>query len=456
MDEKYAVIKLAVEHSKLKVEREQFITSKSRQSIFIQINFRTNDWDNAQKTVIFNEEYIRTLDEENCCDIPVEAILEEGLLKIGVFGIDGDTRINTNQVCFKIFEGSYNEGIEPADITQSMYEQIMNAVNSKVSKTTTIAGIPLNKHITIGELQNAISDENHNFVTESEKRYWDSKSEFSGDYNDLINQPEIPSIEGLTTKKYVDDSVNTILSQDIPEQINAHNLSTNAHNDLFEQKVDKIDGKGLSTNDFTNEYKDKLNSALQEETDPTVPNWAKQPQKPVYTYDEIQGTPPEVDLSDYAKKQYVDDAIDAIPTPDVSGQINTHNISVDAHKSLFDEKVDKVEGKGLSSNDFTTLEKQKLESLKLINPVKKTEGMIQQVGIDEEGKLWTRYGTSSGGQQSDWDQEDEQELDFIKNKPKETTQDEIIRLLIETDMIAAIEDFDGKILADNDNKILIY
>lgn len=177
MDEKYAVIKLAVEHSKLKVEREQFITSKSRQSIFIQINFRTNDWDNVQKTVIFNDEYIRTLDEENCCDIPVEAILEEGLLKIGVFGIDGDTRINTNQVCFKIFEGSYNEGIEPADITQSMYEQIMSAINSKVSKTTTIAGLPLDRHITAEELEEVL---------------------------------QIPSMEGIATEEYVDNSIGQI------------------------------------------------------------------------------------------------------------------------------------------------------------------------------------------------------------------------------------------------------
>lgn len=455
MEEQFAVIRLIVEHGELKIGRSQFITSKSRQSIFVHFDFKTSDWDGVEKTAIFNGEYIRVLDEDACCDIPVDSILEEGTLTIGVFGVFGDTRINTNQVRFKVFEGSYNEGIEAADITQSMYEQIMNAINSKVSKTITIAGMPLNNHITVNELQNAISDEDHNFVTESEKRYWDSKSEFSGDYNDLINQPEIPSIEGLATEKYVDDSINTILSQDIPEQINAHNLSTNAHNDLFKQKVDKIDGKGLSTNDFTNEYKDKLNSALQEETDPTVPNWAKQPQKPVYTYDEIQGTPPEVDLSDYAKKQYVDDAIDAIPTPDVSGQINTHNISVDAHKSLFDEKVDKIEGKGLSSNDFTTLEKQKLESLKIINPIQKTDEMVQQVGIDEEGKLWTKQSTS-GGQQSDWNQENEDELDFIKNKPKETTQDEVIGLLIETDMIAAIEDFDGKILANDDNMILIY
>lgn len=62
--------------------------------------------------------------------------------------------------------------------------------------------------------------------------------------------------------------------------------------------------------------------------------------------------------------------------------------------NLIDQKVDKVEGKGLSSNDFTTLEKQKLESLKLINPIQKTEEMTQQVGIDDNGQLWAMYNTN--------------------------------------------------------------
>lgn len=54
-------------------------------------------------------------------------------------------------------------------------------------------------------------------------------------------------------------------------------------------KVTKVDGKGLSTNDFTNEYKSKVDSALQSftETDPTVPAWAKAATKPTYTAEEV-------------------------------------------------------------------------------------------------------------------------------------------------------------------------
>ena len=58
-------------------------------------------------------------------------------------------------------------------------------------------------------------------------------------------------------------------------------------------KVDKVDGKGLSTNDFTNADKAKLNSALQSytETDPTVPAWAKATSKPSYTASEVGAVP---------------------------------------------------------------------------------------------------------------------------------------------------------------------
>ena len=54
-------------------------------------------------------------------------------------------------------------------------------------------------------------------------------------------------------------------------------------------KVDKITGKGLSTNDFTDAYKTKLDNALTSftETDPTVPAWAKAAQKPTYTAAEV-------------------------------------------------------------------------------------------------------------------------------------------------------------------------
>ena len=42
------------------------------------------------------------------------------------------------------------------------------------------------------------------------------------------------------------------------EQLSNHLTDTQAHKVLFDKKVDKVEGKELSSNDFTNEYKEKL------------------------------------------------------------------------------------------------------------------------------------------------------------------------------------------------------
>lgn len=56
-------------------------------------------------------------------------------------------------------------------------------------------------------------------------------------------------------------------------------------------KVEKEKGKGLSTNDYTDEDKAKVRKALQTESDPTVPDWAKAATKPAYTAKEVGALP---------------------------------------------------------------------------------------------------------------------------------------------------------------------
>ena len=51
-------------------------------------------------------------------------------------------------------------------------------------------------------------------------------------------------------------------------------------------------------------------------------------------------------------------------------------------------------------------------------PMTKTEAMTQSVGMDNDGRLWTEPGASGGGGvQSDWNQNDDTQPDYIKNKP---------------------------------------
>jgi hypothetical protein len=53
-------------------------------------------------------------------------------------------------------------------------------------------------------------DASHRLVTDTEKATWSAKSNFSGDYNDLKNKPNIPSLDGYATEQYVQQQIGNI------------------------------------------------------------------------------------------------------------------------------------------------------------------------------------------------------------------------------------------------------
>ena len=131
---------------------------------------------------------------------------------------------------------------------------------------------------------------------------WNSTS---GD-SQILNKPTIPSISGLATVTYVD-------TQDA-------------------LKVDKIAGKGLSENDFTNTLKTKLDSVQSGAEVNVNADWNS-----VSGDSQILNKPSIPSIAGLATTAYVDNQ-DAL-------------------------KVDKVAGKGLSANDYTTTEKNKLAGI---------------------------------------------------------------------------------------------
>lgn len=58
--------------------------------------------------------------------------------------------------------------------------------------------------------------------------------------------------------------------------------------------------------------------------------------------------------------------------------------------------------------------------------------------------------------QSDWEETDETSLAYIKNKPEIATDDEIIEMLAQEDLLPVVTDSDGGILADENDNILLW
>ena len=89
-------------------------------------------------------------------------------------------------------------------------------------------------------------------------------------------------------------------NQDLDDAISKHNTSTTAHSDIREAIPTKLSQLEDDMN-FGDDY---------EETDPTVPEWAKQPTKPSYTADEVGADPKgsakavETELTAYVQRTF--------------------------------------------------------------------------------------------------------------------------------------------------------
>lgn len=129
---------------------------------------------------------------------------------------------------------------------------------------------------------------------------------------------------------------------------------------MFDLKVDKEEGKGLSTEDFTSALKEKLENLQNTDPDSFL-------QKGTYT-----GTAQDLKTaldnilailqSDDTELDQLQEIVNYIKqNKKILGQLGIPNIAglVDA----LSGKVDKVEGKGLSTHDFTSVLKTGLEKL---------------------------------------------------------------------------------------------
>ena len=147
-----------------------------------------------------------------------------------------------------------------------------------------------------------------------------------------VNADAISALD--TAYKTADATIDTKIDAEVTRATNAESEL----NTKIETKGDKVSGKGLSTEDYTTAEKSKL-ASLSNYDDSELRNLIGN----TYTKSEVDAkideavTGGEVDLSNYYTKYETDSK--------VSG------------------KVDKVEGKGLSTNDFTTALKTKLEGL---------------------------------------------------------------------------------------------
>lgn len=272
-----------------------------------------------------------------------------------------------------------DDAVDSVDLTGYATETY---VDTKVADLVNSAPEALN---TLGELATAL--ENHEDAYDALLETVGGKAT----HTDLENLKEELS-ESIVSEadewKVVDNDGNIIFSVDAG---GAHTTSLTLNGqsieDMIDDKVDKVDGKGLSTNDFTNEYKNKLDNLddiVVEESDPTVPAWAKEATKPSYTADEVGAladTTVLADLTDDATHRTVTDAEKAAwnAKSNFSGDYNdlenAPNITEDASNNLV---ITDPSGNIIFRSDSNGFETTQMVVQSLIVNGKTIEEMIQE------------------------------------------------------------------------------
>lgn len=221
---------------------------------------------------------------------------------------------------------------------------------------------------------------------QSAAKNWESNSPIARNFTEAdltAVQENIRTLDGKTLAEMSGDESHRTVSDDEKSSWN--------------NKVDKVDGKGLSANDFTDAAKKKVDAI---------------PPDPKYT-DTIQ------DLTSYAKKTDLPTKISQL------SEDTEHRTVSDDEKDAWNNKVDKAPGKQLSTNDYTTVEKNKVRDIpdnpKYTDTVTTINGNTGEIskadivalGIPGSAKSYSVATTTSDGLLS---ATDKKKLDSVKEQ----------------------------------------
>ena len=305
---------------------------------------------------------------------------------------------------------------------------------SELNNKPQIAGVELSGNKTLSELGIQSAEQGKGLSTEDYTTEDKAKLAGLSNYDDSTLASKVADIEGLIPSTASEENRLATI-EDIPEisEVNA----------ALDNKVDKEDGKGLSTEDYTTEEKSKLaglsnydDSALAgrvSDLEGVIPGSASAENKLATMADIPTGSTggSGVGTSDYL-------ALDN--KPQIAG------VTLSGNRTLADLGIQPAEeGKGLSTEDYTSEEKSKLAGLSnyddtaLDNRVSNVENTLSDK-VDKDG--------NKGLSTNDFSNEDKAKLDGLSNYDDST----LVGLIddLENDLSNKIDKDGDKVLSTND------
>ena len=312
---------------------------------------------------LLNKPKIPTLisELENDNNYVNQAYVEQRITDVATSGeIDLSDYVTTAQLntkADKVHTHSYEDLTEKPTLFSGKYADLINkpTIPTKVSDLENDENFATTSQLNSGLNTKANSTHTHSY-TELE----DTPTLFSGNYNDLLNKPTIPTaVSDLTNDlNFVDTTALATKS----DKTHTHSYSSLTDLPTLKTRVSDMDDATnyMTITQITAELNKKANTSH------------------THTFDDLNGFFYDGDTTNiiiptklgqlnndmnFATKSYVDEQISNI---DISAG-NIGDTSLFATKSDLNYKVDKIEGKGLSTNDFTDSYRLKLDRLTNFN-----------------------------------------------------------------------------------------
>lgn len=142
-----------------------------------------------------------------------------------------------------------NAILEANNYTDQRLNVLLEGADPSYNTFKELGDAILQHNLSITSINESINNLNTSLDTKADK-----SELFSKDYNDLINTPVIPSIEGLASQTWVQQQIAAIPGVDL----SGYALKSEIPD--VSKYVEKVPGMGLSSNDFTSSDKSKLDS----------------------------------------------------------------------------------------------------------------------------------------------------------------------------------------------------
>lgn len=280
-----------------------------------------------------------------------------------------------------------------------------------------------NKHVDVDLTNYYTKEEVDELITPHVNAYTKQESDAKYATIEVVNT-KVDKVVGkqLSTEDYTSEEKEKLAGlsnyddSEVKEDISNNTQAISTLTQTVNSKVDKIEGKGLSTEDYTSNDKTKL-AGIEEGAQVNI-------------ITSVSGRTGDVVLS---KTDVGLNDVDN--TSDLDKPIST------ATQSALDLKVDKVSGKGLSTNDYTSEEKSKLEGIeaeanKYEHPTTPGNKHIPSGGTSGQILVNTEDGTAAWADTSSKIEERFQLL----NTMWEQLQEEQVNLQSQIDSMAINED----------------